>query len=237
MELSLIGDLNESRMFRTKQAFKKVTARQLADAAFMDIIALWILTNEYAYAPSAIEYARKTIVLGRFDTLQQSQTDLYLELHVLMNKKSELLSDRANADSILLDRLHINKQDIITYLRKLATNQLTPSITRMTFQKLERDLMISDSNYRSVRRLAQEWQKLDTTQKRLVITRMTMFYQRNAPMSDIFLMLRLYAKSAGLISAHAANPEKLSTVQAISAVAIGAAAGWATGWAIGSRLL
>ena len=55
MKLQLINDLNESRMYRSRSSFKDRTARQVADHSFMDLIALWILYNEFEFTPTAIE--------------------------------------------------------------------------------------------------------------------------------------------------------------------------------------
>ena len=222
MKLSLIPDLNESRMYRSKQTIKQVTARQVADHAFMDLIALWILYNENAYSPFAISYATKTAGYGRFSNYMQSNTDLYMNLHILSNKRTDLL-DSQN-DSVLLDRIHINPQEFIRYLRMISTNKASESFVRTFLQKFEQRLVIETSNYRSVRRQAQNWQKLSTSAKRTTITRMLMFYKTNARRSEMFQMLTQMAKLNNYHDPSAKNPE-IDPKAKLAAAAAAATAG------------
>jgi hypothetical protein len=241
MELSLIGDLNESRMYRTKQAFKKTNARKIADTAFMDLISLYILNNDYAFAPEAIKYAHKTAMSSRFSILQQSQTDLYLSLHVLSANRVDLLTNTNGTDEILLDRMTIRTPSIVRYLRKLASNDISAMDARLALQRAEHDLQISNSNYKSIRRMAQSWDSLTTARKKLIVTRIMMFYRIQAPMSDIFSMMKVYASANHLEMLDASNPESSLTIGNIAAAAAAAAAGgiagYALGHALGSKLL
>jgi len=175
MDLSLVKDLNESSQYRTKYSLASASTRDIANHAFIDMIVLWILYNEYDYAPSAIEYANKTTRYGGFNTYRQSSTDLYMTLYILISKNSGLTSGDPNS-KIFLDRITPNSLEIQNYLKRIYRNELTAVSARQFFQKIERDLKIDDSNYRSVRRLAQNWGLLSNNQKSLIVTRIIQFY-------------------------------------------------------------
>ena len=46
-QYGFIGDLMESRMFRSKSKVEDTNAREMADFAMMNLLALYILSNEY----------------------------------------------------------------------------------------------------------------------------------------------------------------------------------------------
>lgn len=235
MDLKLINDLTESRMYRSKQAFKRTTAREVADMAFMDMIALWILYNEFDFAPQARDYAERTVTFNRFSNFRQASTDLYLNLHVITEKQTGLLS--SDADITLLDRIQLDVPNIVRYLRAISRNNLTQSQTRQTLQRLENALHIDNSNYRSVRRLAQSWPTLSTGQKRTVVTRMLFYYRTHARRSEMFELLSALAKSKGLVDNSASNPERLGLAKTAAMGAAAAATGFAGGYHLGKSLV
>ena len=235
MDLKLINDLNESRQYRSKSAFRHANARTVADHTFMDMIAVWILYNEFEFAPESLNYASKTVAYNRFNTYRQSGTDLYLNLHVITEKRNDLLGND-DADVTLLDRIQLDVGNIVRYLRQIGQNSMTPSKARQTLQRLEQALYIDNSNYRSVRRLAQGWPTLSTNQKRLVITRMLMFYKMNARKSEMYPLLAQLGKSKNLVDKDAKNPEKLSPWQKAAVVGAAGAGGYAAGYKLGKSL-
>lgn len=235
MELTFVTDLNESKQYRSKQAISRVTARQVADHTFMDMIALWILFNEFDYAPEAISYAGSTVQYNKFSNYRQSANDLYLNLHIITEKRTDLLSPDPES-VVLLDRMFIDSRNIVRYLRQMTSNNLSPSKVRQTLQRLEQNLYIENSNYRSIRRLAQSWPTLDTNRKRAVLTRMMMFYKVHARRSEMYQMISALAKSHNLNDKNATNPEKPGLLKTAAAAGAAGAAGFAVGHRIGKSL-
>lgn len=235
MDLQLVTDLTESRMYRSKQAFNKVSARQVCDLAFMDMIAIWILYNEFDFAPVGRDYAARTVAFNRFTQFRQMSTDLYLNLHVVSEKRTDLLT--TTADDTLIDRIQLDIGQIVRYLRMAAQNNLTQGMVRQTLQRLEQTLRIDNSNYRSVRRLAQQWPMLTTSQKRTVLTRMVYFYRANGLRSEMYMHINALAKSQGLIDPDAKNPERGNLAKTAATAAAAGAAGFAGGYHIGRGLV
>ena len=235
MELKLLNDLNESRQYRSKSAFRGTTARRIADHTFMDMIAIWILYNEFEFAPTAIDYAAKTAAYNKFNTYRRSGTDLYQNLHVLTAKRNDVLG--TEEDSTLLDRVELDVPNIIRYLRQASRNGLNIGRTRQTLQRLEQSLQIDNSNYRSIRRLAQSWPTLSTAQKRSVMTRMLMFYKAHARRSEMFQHIQSLANNKNLIDRNAKNPEKHSKLKTAAAATAAFSGGAAAGYHIGKGLV
>lgn len=238
MKLELVQDLNEGKQYRTRQAFKKSSAREIADHAFMDTIALWILYNDYNYAPAAQRYAARTGLYGGFKRYSQAGTDLYQTYHVLNNQDSELLGGRP-MDITLLDRIKFPDMQARKFLKDIAGNRAKPNEVRQFLQNLERKLNIDNSNYRSVRRLAQDWPKLNDTQRSLVITRMLQFYRAHARRSELYSILGQLAKNKSYKIDDAKNAEQ-PRGRTMRNIAIGTAAagvGAVAGRAIGKGLV
>lgn len=235
MELKLITEFNESMQYRSKSAIAQTTAREVCDFAFMDLLALWILYNEFEFAPLAIEYAERTATFNRFTNYRQMGTDLYLNLHIITMKRTDLLGTAA--DATLLDRIELDVPMVVRYLRSISRNTMNPGMARVTLQRLEQGLYIQDSNYRSVRRLVQNWPNLQTVQKRTALTRMLFFYRTHARRSEMFKLLSALAKSQGLVDNSATNPEKPTLATVVATHAAAATAGWAIGSHFGKKLL
>lgn len=198
MDLSFVKDLNESSQYRTRFSLANVTPRVIADHAFIDMITLWILYNEYDYAPTAVEYARKTLLFGNFDMYRQSSTDLYMTLHILISKNLSLVKHDESA-KLFFQRIYLNPTIINVFLKKITNNSLVSLSARQVLQKMERELKIEDSNYRSVRRLAQNWGFLTNIQKSLVITKILQFYNAHASRSELMSVLVDLAEVKGFI--------------------------------------
>jgi len=241
MKLELIKDLNESSQYRTRQQLIQSSARVIADHAFVDMITLWILYNEFNFAPVAMRYADKTSMYGNFRKYRQSGTDLYMTLHVLTAKNADLIAGDG-ADQTLLNRIRIDDRRLKMFFDQMSLNQLNSTYARQTLQDLEKRLAIDSSGYRSARRLAQDWPRINETQRALVVTRLLQFYRAHARRSELFAFLEDLARTKKLEIQNANNAEvpQSKTLDTIAkAAALGAAgyAGFHAGRALGRSLV
>lgn len=186
MNLNFITDLNESSQYRTKQILQSKNINDISVHAFLDLIVLWILYNEYDYAPVAVEYSKKTIQFGNFDLYRQSGTDLYIALYALIGNDS---SSKNNT---------LNKNTIITFLKKIINNELKSTTAREFLQKYERDLKIDNISHRTLRRMAQNWGLLSQEQKSFVISRIVMAYKKYAPKSELYYIIKTFSEDKNL---------------------------------------
>jgi len=232
MDLKLVTEFTESTQYRSKGGVRQTDARTICDFAFMDMMGIWILYNEFEFAPFAMDYAKRTGQYGHFKNYRQASTDLYINLHVIDQERVDLLA--SEADAVLLNRIQLDISNTIRYLRNASRNDLSSPYVRQTLLRLERSLQIENSNYRSIRRLAQSWPILNSSQKRTVITRMNFFYRTHARRSEMGRQIAALGKSKNMIDPKAKNPDVAKTAAAAGAAA---AAGFAGGFQIGKGLV
>lgn len=206
MNLEFVNDLNESSQYRTRFSLKTKNAREIADHCFMDLISLWILYNEYEYAPVAIEYARKTSIYGNFNLYRQSGTDLYITSHILATENADLIENN-EADKVFFEKINVSGLRLFQFIKKISKNNLRVSYARQFLQKIERKLYIENSNYRSIRRMAQNWGYLTEKQKSLVITKILQFYRTNARRSELYDIMLDLSKEKGYITENTSDVE------------------------------
>jgi hypothetical protein len=178
-----IKDLNESRLYRTKQQLQGTDVRDLLDFAFINMLTLHVLYNNYETAAIAQDYARRTLQAGggQFRTYKQSGTDLYQALHAISSGKYRA-SDNA---AIQAGKVKIPDFKIKNYLTQIAQGRKQFG-HQAFFMQLERSLDIQNTGLRSLRRLAADWSNIDSVQRSLVSTRILQYYRTNAIKSELY---------------------------------------------------
>ena len=106
------------------------------------------------------------------------------------------------------------------------------------FMRLEEDLDLQNSNYRSIRRLVQDWPRLNKMQKQLVITRMLQYFRVHALRSELYSYIRDLSRSQGLEMKNAHNAEGSPKMRGADTIAKLAMAGGAVvgGYALGKAM-
>lgn len=185
---------NESKMFRNTH-LNSLTLRDTVDAAFLNMVTLYMLSQEFETAPFAQEYAKKTMMFGNFSQSRVSATDLYQALHMAMYRdtraSNSLKAPEQNAS--LRVRLHINEKLVKDFLRALASGRMDKTAAKRIMYRLESQMNITISNYKSLRRLITDWEHLTTFQKQTCVTRLLQYYRTRGRRSDIFGTLATFA--------------------------------------------
>jgi hypothetical protein len=193
----------------------------MAHFAFMNMLALYIMSNEYDMAPAAAAYAKRTMQTGNFNNYRQSGNDLHVALSSIKNNMPNV----GDKNQMQLDRINLNDVKIKAYLNTIKAGKPVVGAGAF-FMRLERDLDIKNSNYRSIRRLVQDWPRLNKMQKQLVITRMSQFYRTKALRSELYSYIRDLGRSQGLMVKGANNAERprMRGSDTLAKIATGAAA-------------
>lgn len=190
----------ESRQYRNLSNVKSLNLRNVTDFAFMDLLTLFILSKEYETAPIAARYADKTMSFRNFAKARLSGTDLYVSLNILSDSTSvfsKKISQNPEADAILRSKLSVKLPTIKRYLDLLADGKLTSDDAGILLLRLEKQFNITDSKLRSLRRLIQDWEGLNSMQRSLAVTRMLQFYKRFAKRSELAVFLEDLGKTKG----------------------------------------
>jgi hypothetical protein len=238
-QYGFIGELNESKLFRTRRQLETSDIRSNLDFAFMNMLTLHTMYNDYKTAPAAQEYAKRTLQAGggHFKNYKTSGTDLYHALHAITTGTGKQGKEAA----IQAAKVRLPEVKIRQYLQQIANGRDVIS-PQAFFMQLERGMDIQNSNYRSVRRIVSNWNNSDTAQRALASTRMLQYYRTKAMRSELFPGFQQMTRNNGLEIARVRNAEKGPSKlrrAAVGAVA-GAAAfagGFAAGRALGKKLV
>ncbi len=190
--------LVESRQYRSNTA--GLNLRNVSDFAFLDMISLFILQNEYETAAVSKNYADKTIGYRNFLRPRLSGTDLYTSLNILANPDSvfsKKIHQNPEADAILRTKLKVHTPTVKRYLDLLADGSLRKEDAAVLLLRLEKQLNITDSKLKSIRRLAQDWPVINDMQRELVVSKMLQYYRRFAKRSEMAVFLEDLGKTKG----------------------------------------
>ena len=245
MELTFINkEITEARMFRNRNIIRRLGIDDVANFAFLNTLLLYMLYSEYDSAPAAIDYADKTIRYNSFDHYRVSGSDLYLAFHILLDRSGDsdrLIGGTPEKNAIARNRINMPYHLLRKFFKEMSNNTLQTdgAFVPRFFLTLEKKLNIKTSNYKSIRRLVQNWHKTSTTEKHLAVTRLLMYFRTNARLAELMPLLDALSRNKNLGIDNANNPETKSGMKKIAGVAlktIGAAvAGYAAGYQIGKR--
>jgi len=210
---------NESKMFRNN-FLTQMTLRDAVDSVFINMLTVYMLSQEFDTAPFAQDYARRTMQYGNFNLSRVGGTDLYQGIHILMNPHGEMASHlkAPEQNEALAADLNTNKKFILDFLRGVASGHMDPTTAIRILYRLEGQMNVDVSNYKSLRRLISDWKNLTTHQRQLCVTRLLQYYRVRGKHSELLPVLDALSKSKGLELSDADNAE-------LSAMGAGAVAG------------
>lgn len=195
-------------MFRNNY-LSSMTLRDAVDNAFLSLLTLYIFNKEFETAPYAQAYAQRTMIYGGFKEPRTSGTDLYQALHMAIypNSKTAGKLNGQEQNAALGTRLHIKEKMVKDFLRAIANGTLDrPTAIRLMY-RLESQMNIDISNYKSIRRLITDWENLTNFQRQISVTRLLQYYRTRARRSDLYSMLETMSKTKGWELADVANAE------------------------------
>ncbi len=225
--LEFIQTLGEARMFKTKNQLKGQGARNLTDHLFVGLMSLYAMSNDYKYAPTAKQYARRTGMYGGFSRPSPSGTDVYQTIHALMKPDGFMNTE---ADKLLLAKVKLDQPKMRQFLKMLETGKVNPGQAQAFFYKLEKNLAIQDPKLRAARRLIGDWGNLSTMQRQLASAQINKYYRLNARRSDLTPVFKKYSEENNLdLDKGEKKTIKQRIVRGAAAFAAGYTAGKMTG--------
>lgn len=215
-----VRDLNESKMYRTRQQFESSDRQDMANFAFMNLLTLHILSRMDISDEAAREYAKQTNKYRNFNNYKQSGTDLYIAINGLRDAG-----------------YNINTTKLTQYLISIETGKTFPNIPSFLMQ-IENQLNITDSNYKAVRRIAANFEIASPQQRKLAVTRLLQFYRTKALRSELYPALKTLAREGGLeIPGAEVAEKKPNSATKAAAIAAAGLGGFVLGRAFGRGLL
>ena len=203
--------LDESSLLRSLSAASRYSARDIADLLFLYMTGLHILRCDFEAAPFAQNYARKTISYNNWDQIRINSTDLYQLINILVEQSNQWTLHLKNQSSsrLLLQDISIDPHDIRQFLQNIAQGGFNSIKSGRLLLRFEQDLKISVTNYKSIRRIAADWElsHVDTEAKSLVVTRLLQAIRHRAFSGDLIHELTEMGHRQDLIIHGACDPE------------------------------
>lgn len=195
--LSFMQSLGEARMFKSRAQIAGEGAQSITNHAFVSMLTLYAMSQDYNTAPIATNYAKQTIARGSFAQPSPGGTDLYQTFFTLSKPDGLFNSPK---DKLLMKKVTFDQTKTKAFLRRIQTGQVTQGEAQTFFYRLEKQLAITDPKLRAARRLAQNWPKLTTQQRTLVATQLDRHFRQNALRSDIYPHFKKFANKGKLIA-------------------------------------
>jgi len=200
--MEFLQDLTEAKLIgRSRNGLRQFDAKELADLLFLHLYIVQILKHEFLALPKVQEYVKKTGPLTNFDHFVSSRNELYVLIHVLFGKNAKAarkLLRNQEASNLFLDRIKINMQLTRKYLRLVLAGKADESFERRYFLMLEKDLNITNSYYKAIRRLVMTWPKQSRSTRKLVMTRLLQIMRTKGRRSEIMGILEWASKQQNL---------------------------------------
>jgi len=228
----------ESKLFKSKNAVASMDIKDVADYAFMSVIALWIMYNEPVTSGAAAGYADRTASFGNFKAERNMATDLYVALNTLIDPESTISKRLADQAENVADRrsIRVNQLVVKTFLDDMASRRLDSTDAARFLLKFERMLNIKNMTYRSIRRLAQEWNAITPHERNLVMTRMLQYFNLHAKRSELKPLLDDLALTGGYKLDRIDKPDQSELADKAKLLALAAASMYG-GYRLGKALI
>lgn len=192
----------ESKLFLSAASIHQISARELADLAFVSAMALFVCYYQASTRRDAANYAAKVVeyinVNNDFSAKRIMANDLYLVFHGLSNENDSMVSDKLRPNTqtpVVWSKVKVN----VPKLRKFFVDMQQMSLDNVGFihlflYRLELDLFVNDSTLRDLRRSVQEWYKQTPKEKVYVIARLLTWMKTHANSMDLVELVQKLAR-------------------------------------------
>lgn len=198
--LPFIEELLETKVLRSTDDLQNRSSHDLADLIFLTVLALNII--KYYNNTFSSNYARGTTMFHGFDGIRSAGTDLHNYIAVVDNV--DRFREKLKKPSAVLS---VPKLQLTTHLNTIGRGIINDRNNGVLLA-LQQELKITNSNYKSIRRLVQDWHRTMPKEKAHAITRLLQAFKFKAPNADIFKPLEAVAKMQHLELKDVLNPEK-----------------------------
>lgn len=209
-DLQLINTLCESRLFRTKQALGKASARNKGELFYSILISTIALAQDTKTNTWAQEYASSASAFGNFDHFRTSGNDLYILSYSLQNELMLLSKPQA--------------QVLIRIFRSLGRGNIERGMLEATLLRMERMLNISNAQLRNSRRIIVNWGNSSPGERKTSLVQLHRIIRAKGRLAEILPYILVLTKGP------AGRFGKTSPLKKAAAVAAAGLAGLALGY-------
>jgi hypothetical protein len=180
--LKSLPHLQESRLLPFDRSYRRYSLRDVLDLIFIYVLALEIMDSE----ASSKMFTKTYLQRARQDLANNGvRTDLAALIAVVEDKKKFEYLKNASDNTRLSTKIGSFVPEIKNWLASKVSNSWSDSRISAFLYKLERQLYISNVDYKNVRRLVQSWSTLDHYKKQLAFTRILQALRTRAATGDL----------------------------------------------------
>lgn len=195
----------ESKFYLYAGNTQNITYRDLADMAFMSLLALYVLYQEPHTRKAASDYAENTIrwdMTAKFRPHRINASDLYITMQAITDYDSSMIAGKLKhtpeEDTIKARFIpRIITPDMRRLLVDMKSYQLSTKDTWVSrfYFKLGQALYIEDSSMLNLRRKVVNWHLLTKSDKVYVIARLNNWFNTHAKRYDLRVLLNELARA------------------------------------------
>lgn len=181
MEFLLLDqDLCESKVWRNSNQFKKATGKEIANLMYLYTLSLYILSQDKAHKFARTE-AGKTVQYSNYALFRSHASDMYFLAYQILHPDNDHADLKNPVDSKrFLNRLKFKQDAHITFLRQIQNDTVSETRAEPYLFRLESQLQISDTRYKTWRRNAIAWAGLNNKEKQRMLTPLVQEFKRLA---------------------------------------------------------
>lgn len=177
--LLLDSELSESRLFRSSRQFGMLDGTDIANLLYLNTVITYMISQDDEQSEFAKYYANETVKYGTYALFRTHATDMYMLAYAVLHPDSDYLKfSRPLSTKKFLEGLQFNRRMHIQFMRKIAQGKSQRSEAISYLYRLETQLKIKDSRYKSWRRLISDWGNLRYSQKQYVVTKIAQEMRR-----------------------------------------------------------
>lgn len=227
MELELINqEISEARLYRTTNSFKNLTGRDIANLLYLQTLSLYMLLQDDSSEEYAVGYAKQSSQYGYYGLMRTHATDIYMLAYAVKNPENRYIKFKDNNQSKkFLNSCRFNERQFHYFLSRMGRRADKRNEALSFFMRLENQLKISDTRYKSYRRLVLSWGKLRYNSKQLAVTKLTQEIRRLGRGSELISPMTGMIKDRGLRVASDYKEPRTSLTRRVAGAAAGAVAG------------
>ena len=227
MDLKLVNqEISEARLYRTTNGFKNLTGRDIANLLYLHTLSLYMMLQDDSSEDYAVGYAKQTTQYGYFSLMRTHGTDIYMLAYASKNPDNRYISFKNNRQSReFLNKLRFNERQFHAFISKMGRRADKRNEALSFFMRLENQLKITDSRYKSYRRMVLSWGKLRYSSKQLVVTKLTQEIRRLGRGSELMTPMSNMVKDRGLKVSSDYKEPRTSLTRRVATAAAGAVVG------------
>lgn len=205
--MDFIRGLEEARLTKDSSNLRSLTYTDCCERLYLTLLCLELLRQYPRYTNIAQAYAGKTLGKETYSQFRAFSTDLYNFVYFVvgddnaLNKLKNPGAAKQARSTVTLPLFALNR-----YLRSLSTGTVPANITQ-EFIKLESSLKITNSDYKIIRRNITRFDKLNTREKKAIVTKLLFACRAKLRSSDIIDDLSALAAEKDLESPRVRDTE------------------------------